>query len=519
MRPVTTAAHSAVPAPPRTGPISIAVQAATAAELFARAEAALADAPFLELRLDALKRPASAVEEIGKFLARHRDAILIATCRRTPAGGAFSGGFVAEMEILTEAARAGCRLVDLALESAEEAGPEQVSLFAQKLHEAGCLLLVSSHDFEKTGDLAAAARRIELFHPDYLKLVSTACQLTDNLAVLDWIASRPAAEQVVGLAMGEPGLLSRVLAVRSGAAFTFASSGQGEQTAPGQVTARTLLDLYRLERIDKATKIYAVAGDPIAHSLSPLMQNTAFRREGLNAVMLPLLSSDAADLAALARRLPLAGAAVTMPLKQEILPHLATMDPLTRRIGASNTLRMGPGGALQGFNTDVAGVVRPLEKRLPLKDARILVVGAGGASRAAVFGLVAQGAQVAIVNRTHAHAVTLAAEAGAQAIEAERLKSESFDVLLNSTPCGMKGSARPLPLEEDQIRARIVFEMIYSPQETPLVQLARRRGLPVVTGLEMFVEQGARQFELWTGKPAPQAEMQRVVELELKRRG
>jgi 3-dehydroquinate dehydratase/shikimate dehydrogenase len=513
------ASPAAAPAPLRTGRICIAIQASTPAELFSRAEAALADSKFLELRLDSLPRPAAAQAGIEAFLARHKDAILLATCRSTLAGGAFEGGFVAEMEILAQATQAGCRIADLSVESAEEAGPEQVEQFRQRLRSASALLLVSFHDFTGTPDLHQAARRIVAFHPDFVKIVSTAQKLTDNLAVLELLAARPASERVVAIAMGEQGLLSRVLSPRSGAEFTFASSGEGAETAPGQPTARTLLDLYRLEQIDKATKIFAVAGDPIAHSLSPLMQNTAFRREGVNAVMLPLKTTAAADLAELARRLPLAGAAITMPFKQQILPHLASSGELARRIGACNTLRLGPGGALQGFNTDVAGVVRPLEKRLTLKGARILVAGAGGAARAAVFGLVDQGASVSIVNRTHDRAVALAQEAGAGAIEHAQLKKVSFDVFLNSTPCGMKDCKQHLPIAEDELNARIVFDMIYNPLETPLIKLARKRHLEVITGIEMFVEQGARQFEIWTGKPAPQAAMQRAVELEMKRRG
>ena len=172
------------------------------------------------------------------------------------------------------------------------------------------------------------------------------------------------------------------------------SIADGAETAPGQVAARTLLDLYRLDQLDQATRIFGVAGNPITHSLSPVMHLTAFRRENVNAVMLPLKVRVLDDLLTIVRDLPIDGVAVTMPLKQEVLPHLANMDPLTAKIGACNTLRTGADGKLYGFNTDVAGVVRPLEKRMRLKGARILVLGAGGAARAAVFGLVEQGSEV-----------------------------------------------------------------------------------------------------------------------------
>src|ERR1035441_9037063 len=181
-------------------------------------------------------------------------------------------------------------------------------------------------------------------------------------------------------------------------------------------------------------------------SLSPLMQNAAFRRENVNAILLPLITHKVADLITLAHQLPLAGAAVTMPLKQEVLPHLANSDPLTARIGACNTLRTGADGKLYGFNTDVAGVVRPLERRLKLQGARIVVVGAGGAARAAVFGLVDQGAEVFVVNVIHEQAVALARKAKARVLKHEQFAKSRFDVLINATPCGMAGNKQALPI-------------------------------------------------------------------------
>ena len=333
--------------------------------------------------------------------------------------------------------------------------------------------------------------------------------------------------------MGEEGTVSRILGLRAGAAFTFASFSDGSETdaklatAPGQLNLRTLRDIYRVEQLDQATRLFAVAGNPIAHSLSPLMQNTAFHRENVNSVLIPLKTRNVDELLTLVRELPLAGVAVTMPLKQEVLPHLANPiakpAPLTHRIGACNTLRIGLDGKIVGFNTDVDGVIRPLERRLKLKGARVAVLGAGGAARAAVFGLVDQGAEVFIVNRTHENAVKLAKESKAKALKREHFADSHFDVLVNATPCGMAGSRQPLPPPFDngakELNAGLVFDLVYNPLETPLIKLAKERGIPVIGGIEMFVQQGARQFEIWTGKPAPEAEMMRVVELELRRRG
>lgn len=483
--------------------------------MFDRAESATRNFKFIELRLDSLSKPANALSYLKQFLGEHRDITVIATCRRKSHGGGFDGPLATELEILTKAAQAGCQIIDLELESAEEAKAAQVS----KLRTNGAALLISFHDFSRTKGLEQAADRIEVFKPDFVKVVSTARTLADNLAVIRLIEDRSLAAHVVGIAMGEEGLVSRVLGPRAGAAFTFASYSDGAETAPGQVKAETLRDVYRFEHLDQATRIFGVAGNPISHSLSPLMQNAAFRREIVNAVLLPLKTKSVQDLLTLALELPLAGCAVTMPLKTEILPHLANMDPLTARIGACNTLRMGADGKLYGFNTDVAGVVRPLQRRLKLKGARVVVLGAGGAARAAVFGLVEQGAEVLVVNRTHEHAVTLARQAKAKSLKHELLAKQRFDVMINATPCGMDGTKQALPIAENELNASLVFDMVYSPLETPLLKLAKSRGIPVISGLEMFVQQGARQFEIWTGKPAPESEMMRVVEHELRKRG
>lgn len=492
----------------------IALQASSPPELIERANTALKDSTFFEFRLDSLPKPLLVLPKIKEFLAGHREVTAIATCRRKANGGGFTGALATQFEVLTKAAQAGCQILDLEIESAESAKAAQIT----HLRHTGAALLISYHDFTRTRSLEQAASRIETFKPDFIKVVSTARSLADNLAMLRLIEDRSLSSHIVGIAMGEEGILSRVLGPRAGGSFTFASFSEETETAPGQVDARTLREIYRIEQLDQATRIFGVAGNPIAHSLSPLMHNAAFRREVVNAVLLPLKAKSLDDLLTVVRELPLAGVAVTMPLKQEVLPHLANMDPLTARIGACNTLRTGADGKLYGFNTDVAGVIRPLEKRLRLRGTRVAVLGAGGAARAAVFGLVEQGAEVYVINRTHETAVSLARQAKAKSLKHEAFAKQHFDVLINSTPCGMKGNKQTMPIAPNELNAGLVFDMVYNPIETPLLALARSRGIPVVTGVEMFVQQGARQFEIWTGKPAPENEMLRVVEHALRRR-
>jgi 3-dehydroquinate dehydratase/shikimate dehydrogenase len=504
--------------PPRLPKICIAIQAATPAEMFSRASIALKDSRFLEFRLDSLPSPTAALPRLKKFLAENKNTTAIATCRRKPNTGGFAGSLDEELSILLKAARAGAHIVDLEIESAEELAPAHLEKFRTALRKAGAQLLISFHDFSRTHAVERAADRIAAFAPDLIKVVSTAQTLSDNLAILRLIEDRSASARLLGIAMGEEGLVSRVLGPRAGSAFTFASLEDSSGTAPGQVTARTMRTLYRAHQLDHDTRIFGVAGNPIAHSLSPLMHNTAFRREGVNAVLLPLKTRTIQDLLTLMLELPMSGCAVTMPLKQEVMPHLAGMEPLVARIGACNTLRVGGDLKVYGYNTDVAGVVRPLERRIKLKGSRIAVLGAGGAARAAVFGLVDQGAQVFVINRTHESAVALARAAKAKALKHTAFAKQRFDALINSTPCGMKDSKQALPIAENELNADLVFDMVYNPLETPLLKLAKSRGIPTISGLEMFVQQGARQFEIWTGKTPLEDEMRRTVERELKRR-
>src|SRR5208337_1161388 len=185
-------------------------------------------------------------------------------------------------------------------------------------------------------------------------------------------------------------------------------------------------------QVDAATRVYGVAGDPIGHSLSPVIMNTALRRENVNAVYLPLHAKTLKDLIHCAREIPLHGLSITMPYKQAILPYLDNTDAHTAKIGACNTVVRGQEGKLYGFNTDIAGIVRPLEQRLAIEGAKVLVLGAGGAARAAVFGLKERGAEVWIWNRTSAKGQKLARQAKARTIQRAGLGKIVFDAIVNA---------------------------------------------------------------------------------------
>lgn len=498
--------------PLRLPRVCVAVTAPDPAQLLDKAEGLVRDNPFLEFRLDYLPKPGLALPKIRSFFEMFPHAVVIATCRRAASGGKFRGSVASQLELLSKAAAAGCQLVDVELQTALKCKGEQLP----KLRSRAALIL-SFHDFHGTKKLPETLEKMRNYPADFYKVVSTATTLTDNVTMMKFLEKESDRHSLVGLCMGEQGIISRVLGVRAGSAFTFASVSEEERTAPGQVTAQDLRSVYRIEQVDVATRVYGVAGDPIAHSLSPIIMNTALRRENVNAVYLALHAKTLKDLLTCAREIPIHGLSITMPYKEAILKYLDNTDSHTTKIGACNTIVRAQDGKLYGFNTDTAGVVRPLEQRIPLEGARILVLGAGGAARAAVFGLKERGCEVFILNRTPAPAQKLARQAKARTIKRPDLRKLAFDVIVNATPVGMSNSGES-PLHENEINAKYVFDMVYDPPETRFLKAAKARGAQIIPGIEMFVHQAARQFEIWTGKPAPWDDMLRVVTIALQER-
>lgn len=507
----------------RLGKICVAITGSTPAEMLETATDVLQETSFLEFRLDYLPDPTAALPQLQQFLADRGALTAIATCRCKENGGRYEGNSQQALGVLLAAAAAGFPLVDMELESVEKlsakpngkppsASTESSEPLAQ-LRAAGAAVIVSFHDFQGTRELDAVYKRMEPFDPDFMKVVTTANSLADNVTLMRFLGRMEdrAHDNLVGICMGEAGVISRVLGLRAGSAFTFAAAHAGEETAAGQIAARTLIETYRIEQVDASTKVYGVAGNPIGSSLSPVMMNAAFRRETVNAVYLGLQTGKADDLFQLVREVPVQGLSVTMPLKRDVMPLLARTDAISTRIGAVNTIMRMPDGKFYGFNTDVAGIVVPLERRMSLKGAKVLVLGAGGAARAAVFGCRDKGADVWILNRTPETAQKLARQAQARTIKREAVAKMGFDIVINATPAGMAGQNIAPLLGPEDLNARIVFDLVYNPLETPLLQMARAKGLTAISGVEMFVEQGAEQFQLWTNKPAPKDEMLRAV--------
>jgi len=466
-----------------------------------------------ELRLDYLQDLSQFESRLRQMLMRLHFPQTIATCRMATAGGMLRGTLADQAAILTAAVRAGCQWVDIEIESLQKGG----AALLKELRPAK--IIVSYHDFHKTPPLAPAYRRLLRLPVQVVKIATQARHLRDNLQIRRLLkAHRLRQPRLVALAMGASGIPSRLLSLRWGSAFTYAAPLNHSPAAAGQIPAEVMRSVYRVERLDSHTQLYGVLGSHASISLSPAMQNAAFQAKHVNAVFLPCQTSKLADFLAFARGVELQGFAVTMPFKRAILRALDWVDPLANRIGACNTVAMQQGRWL-GWNTDAAAVVEVLTKRLRLAGSRILILGAGGAARAAAYAVRAEGAEVIITARRESTARALARGLAARVVPWDSAESLEVDAVINATPVGMYPHVDNAPIDLARLRVRVVFDMVYFPLGTRFLNEARGRGLTTISGLEMLVAQGARQFEIWTGLAAPRALMEQAVRSALDHAG
>ena len=491
--------------------ICAVVAGRNAADAAAHLLRALRETRTAELRLDWLASR-SEIRKILQWLAGKKGkqarsrATLIATCRRRVAGGKFASDIKEQTEILRQAGRAGCAWLDIEIETAEKLSKREFAVL-----RAEAKILISYHDFKRTPpNLERVRTRLQRTGGDAIKIAAHANNYRDACRLLQLARAN---RRFVAIPMGEVGAAARILALRAGSALAYASVE--EATAPGQISLNAMKALYHADRINRRTRVYGVIGNPIHHSLSPLMQNAAFQARGINAVFLPFLVRDLRDFMRAIPELGVTGLSVTIPHKQAILKHLDDCDPLAAAIGAVNTVVVRGGGKLFGYNTDYVGVLWALESRMSLAGSSVLIVGAGGAARAVAFALARAGAVVRVCARRPAQAKELARAVGGEAIARSQLRGEFFDAIVNATPVGMYPNTNQSPLESSELNCRLVFDSIYRPRRTKLLQLAERRGIETVSGLEMFVAQGMAQWEIWTGERAPEGVMRRVVVVAL----
>jgi 3-dehydroquinate dehydratase/shikimate dehydrogenase len=458
---------------------------------------------FLEFRLDYLDCPERGAEAIRDFLRLHPECMILATCRRHQNRGKFNGSIDDQLRVLDLAIRFGAQAVDVEIETAEAAA-DKLNIF-----RGHAQLVISYHNFEGTPQLDLVLARLSHIAADGYKVVTTARKPSDCGRVLSLAKTHPRVPLIV-LAMGEMGFPTRVLSTAFGGRYTYAAPMTAEGTAAGQVCAKMLRHLYRVEKVSRSVKIYGVIADPVRHSISPAVHNRAFQARRMDAVYLPFLVSSSLlrDFFALAAKLPITGFSVTIPHKQKVLRYLDVVDPLARRIGAVNTV-WRKAGKWRGANTDVTGVTAPLSRRMRLPKASVLIVGNGGAARGAACALADAGAKVSLVGRNPDRVRALAKICGAEPLLREQAESRRFDALVHATPLGMFPHVNEC-FFDGTIPADVVMDMVYNPIETLLIRRAREQGKTAVPGIDMFLEQAARQFEIWTGESAPRTLMEQA---------
>ena len=442
-------------------------------------------------------------------VVRARPGPIIATVRRPEDGGRWTGDESRRRALLAACIDAGAEYVDLE--------PDAAAAISRR---GTTRRIVSMHDFQGVPhDLETVHARLSACDADVVKLAVTARSAVDNLRVLRLVARSPI--PTAGLCMGAAGAPSRVLGAKFGAPFSYAAASEATAVAPGQLSFDVLRDLYRYEAITRSTPVACVIGDPIGHSKSPLLHNRALAAAGVDGVYVAFrVAPDELDeFVRGAQSLGFRGLSVTIPHKEAVLRHVSRLEPAARAIGAVNTLVFEPDGAIAGCNTDESGALDALEAVAPVRGKQALVLGAGGAARGIIHGLIRRGAAVAVTNRSRARADELAATMPVEVVEWESRHAHVFDVLVNCTSVGMHPEVDATPFDAEHLPpGALVFDTVYNPVETRLLREAQARGCRKVVGTEMFVRQAARQFEMFFQAAAPLEAMRAAVGLHATER-
>ena len=423
---------------------------------------------------------------------------LILTCRKTADGGVWKGSDKEREEYLLSCLEGDFDFIDL-----EE--DETSAALREKASERGCRIIRSFHDFEKVPENLEERLQVMEKQGDLVKAAVMPTGIAD-LYRLFRIGREWKKDNLILLGMGDYGVPSRILASRMNSFLTFCSP-RGKSAAPGHMSPDVLRGIYRVDKLDGKTRLYGIIGNPVLHTRSPQIHNDGLAATGQNGIYVPFTVDDPEEFFKLARFLGIRGFSVTVPHKQSVLALLDRQDDAVRKIGACNTV-VREGNSWCGYNTDATGFIIPLKrKKGNLKGLKAAVLGAGGASRSAVYALVREGCETVVYNRTGSKAAALAEEMGCLSGSLEdfcSLLPGSFDLIIQTTSSGMEGSSSDNPVPNYEFAGNeLVYDIIYTPPVTPFMDKAEQAGCPVLGGWPMLVEQAREQFRLFTGKTLP----------------
>jgi 3-dehydroquinate dehydratase/shikimate dehydrogenase len=469
----------------------------------------------VELRLDFLRRE----PDIYRLIPNRPTAIIV-TARRTQDGGLWRDTEEKRLQLLRSAIAATPEFVDLEVDIADKIPP-----FGQTRR------IISYHNQEETPEnLEALYREMLTKSPYFIKIAVNPKTVDDIFRFVTFVRekNRKAKQlgdkgvRVIGISMGEMGKATRILAKKFEMPYTYATFSKDRMIAPGMLVYKELLDLYHYDQTDTNTTVYGIIGNPIGHSLSPLIHNRSFIEQKINAVYVPfpLEDNNVPDFIDRAREFDIKGLSVTIPHKVAVMKHLTKMDPAVEKIGACNTLVFRDGERL-GYNTDYVAAVSSIEaamggnftdEKSVLDGKNALVLGAGGAGMALAYGLKKRGVLVTITDINGNRAYDFGKHLDCEIVDWKSRDKLKQDILVNCTPIGMHPNVDETPFEKAALRPRmLVFDAVYNPENTLLLKLAREKGCITVSGVEMFVGQACLQFKLFTGQKASASLMRNLV--------
>lgn len=461
-------------------------------------------ADLIEVRLDYIK---GLKEWDLKKIIKDCKKPLIITNREKTEGGFFIGDENKRIEILKSAIKLGADYIDVEYSSEKNT----IKNLIKKKNKTK--IIISYHNFKETPDsITNVYNGIKKLNPDLIKIATYANSVTDNFRIFDLIkTANKEKRSVIAFCMGSYGQFSRILGIVLGSQIIYASLEKGKESASGQLTLNELNNYYRIRKLNNSTKIVGLIGNPVGHSWSHIIHNSAFDKLNINAVYLKFQVDKLKEFIEYFRRLDLMGFSVTIPHKIEVMKYLDSIDKKAKKIGAVNTI-VAKNGKLIGYNTDCGGAIRALKSKTKIRNRNVVLLGAGGSTRALAYGLKEEGADITILNRTINKAALLADYFNCDYGPLDALKNIDYDVLINTTSAGMHPEINDSPVNTGLIKKNsVVFDIVFNPFKTRLLLDAEKKGCGIIPGIEMLIYGNMMQFKLWTGKNAPEQLVRKTV--------
>jgi 3-dehydroquinate dehydratase/shikimate dehydrogenase len=465
-------------------------------------------ADMIEVRLDYLRDfNFTEVEDLQPLLIENSLPVIL-TCRAFDEGGKQAIDNSIRLSLLVEGAKRFANYCDIEAAHYDEAA---------KLSPDAAKLIISYHNFDKTPEnIEEIYRQLTKIPAAIHKIATRANSITDALATFRLLQEAEKDKRtMIAIAMHEAGIITRLLGPAHGSFLTYGSVADGKTSAPGQFTCQELKEVFRINQVKRQTQITGIIGKPVGHSASPAMHNAAFANLNLDFVYLPIAVDDVEIFFKQFVRLEsrkmnwnLRGLSVTIPHKVAVMPMLDEIDLTAAKIGAVNTLVI-EGHHIKGYNTDAQGAMEPLENVCEIAGKRCAVVGAGGSSRAVIYGLKERGVEVQLFARDVKKAQILASDFSIEVFPLNEINKVKADILINTTPIGMHGHSQDQSLVHPSALQNfpIVYDLVYNPLETRLLKEASEVGCITISGLDMLIAQAGLQFALWTGQKASAALM------------